>query len=98
MGAEKTMFKSKDIIYHAVTIVAAVKVAGLVETLKGKGPFTVFAPTNGAFENLPARQNRREVVTPCEPNSFSLDATRNSLLVLYNKTLSCNSFIRYDLH
>ena len=35
------------------TLVAAVKAAGLVETLKGKGPFTVFAPTNAAFEKLP---------------------------------------------
>lgn len=36
------------------TLVAAVKAAGLVETLKGKGPFTVFAPTNAAFDKLPA--------------------------------------------
>ncbi|HVU94864.1 MAG TPA: fasciclin domain-containing protein [Puia sp.] len=36
------------------TLVAAVKAAGLVETLKGKGPFTVFAPTNSAFSKLPA--------------------------------------------
>jgi uncharacterized surface protein with fasciclin (FAS1) repeats len=36
------------------TLVAAVKAAGLVETLKGKGPFTVFAPTNAAFAKLPA--------------------------------------------
>lgn len=35
------------------TLVAAVKAAGLVDTLKGKGPFTVFAPTNAAFEKLP---------------------------------------------
>jgi uncharacterized surface protein with fasciclin (FAS1) repeats len=54
------MFKSKDIIDNAVnsadhtTLVAAVKAAGLVQTLKGKGPFTVFAPTNSAFEKLPA--------------------------------------------
>ena len=50
----------KDIVDNAVnsadhtTLVAAVKAAGLVETLKGKGPFTVFAPTNDAFEDLPA--------------------------------------------
>ena len=56
-GAE--MFPSKDIIDNAVnskdhtTLVAAVKAAGLVETLKGKGPFTVFAPTNAAFDKLP---------------------------------------------
>lgn len=55
-----TMMAKKDIIDNAVnsadhtTLVAAVKAAGLVETLKGKGPFTVFAPTNDAFENLPA--------------------------------------------
>lgn len=54
------MYPSKDIIDNAVnsrdhtTLVAAVKAAGLVETLKGKGPFTVFAPTNDAFAALPA--------------------------------------------
>ncbi len=54
------MYPSKDIIDNAVnskdhtTLVAAVKAAGLVETLKGKGPFTVFAPTNEAFAALPA--------------------------------------------
>lgn len=54
------MYPSKDIIDNAVnskdhtTLVAAVKAAGLVETLKGTGPFTVFAPTNAAFEKLPA--------------------------------------------
>ncbi|MCY7347687.1 MAG: fasciclin domain-containing protein [Pyrinomonadaceae bacterium] len=54
------MYKNKDIIDNAVnskdhtTLVAAVKAAGLVETLKGKGPFTVFAPTNSAFDMLPA--------------------------------------------
>jgi len=60
MVGGEAMFKTKDIIDNAVnskdhtTLVAAVKAAGLVETLKGKGPFTVFAPTNDAFENLPA--------------------------------------------
>lgn len=39
---------------NLTTLVAAVKAAGLVQTLKGKGPFTVFAPTNAAFEKLPA--------------------------------------------
>lgn len=54
------MMASKDIIDNAVnskdhtTLVAAVKAAGLVETLKGPGPFTVFAPTNAAFDALPA--------------------------------------------
>jgi uncharacterized surface protein with fasciclin (FAS1) repeats len=57
-GAE--MFPTKNIIENAVnskdhtTLVAAVKAAGLVETLSGKGPFTVFAPTNAAFAKLPA--------------------------------------------
>jgi uncharacterized surface protein with fasciclin (FAS1) repeats len=54
------MFPSKNIIQNAVnskdhtTLVAAVKAAGLVDTLEGKGPFTVFAPTNSAFGKLPA--------------------------------------------
>lgn len=56
-GAE--MLATKDIIDNAVnskdhtTLVAAVKAAGLVETLKGAGPFTVFAPTNPAFDKIP---------------------------------------------
>ena len=67
MSNEKTvmvggaaMFPSKNIVQNAVnskdhtTLVAAVKAAGLVETLEGKGPFTVFAPTNEAFAKLPA--------------------------------------------
>jgi uncharacterized surface protein with fasciclin (FAS1) repeats len=54
------MYPSKNIIENAVnskdhtTLVAAVKAAGLVETLQGDGPFTVFAPVNKAFEKLPA--------------------------------------------
>jgi uncharacterized surface protein with fasciclin (FAS1) repeats len=54
------MYKTKDIVDNAVnskdhtTLVAAVKAAGLVDTLKSKGPFTVFAPTNSAFDALPA--------------------------------------------
>lgn len=54
------MYASKDIVDNAVnskdhtTLVAAVKAAGLVETLKSPGPFTVFAPTNAAFDALPA--------------------------------------------
>lgn len=54
------MYKTKDIVDNAVnsadhtTLVAAVKAAGLVETLKSKGPFTVFAPVNSAFDKLPA--------------------------------------------
>lgn len=54
------MVPSKNIVENAVnskdhtTLVAAVKAAGLAETLSGKGPFTVFAPTNEAFAKLPA--------------------------------------------
>ncbi len=54
------MYPTKNIIQNAVnskdhtTLVAAVKAAGLVDTLEGKGPFTVFAPTNEAFAKLPA--------------------------------------------
>jgi uncharacterized surface protein with fasciclin (FAS1) repeats len=59
VGGEQ-MYPAKDIIDNAIhskdhtTLVAAVKAAGLVETLKGKGPYTVFAPTNEAFTKLPA--------------------------------------------
>ncbi|HEX4958493.1 MAG TPA: fasciclin domain-containing protein [Lacibacter sp.] len=65
-GKEKTvevggapMYPSKNIVQNAVnskdhtTLVAAVKAAGLVETLQGAGPFTVFAPVNMAFDKLP---------------------------------------------
>ncbi|BAO56132.1 fasciclin domain-containing protein [Nonlabens marinus] len=67
MNDEKTvmvggaaMYPSKNIVENAVnskdhtTLVAAVKAADLVSTLQGEGPFTVFAPTNAAFEKLPA--------------------------------------------
>ena len=67
MKGEKTvmvggaaMYPSKTIVENAVnskdhtTLVAAVKAAGLVDTLAGPGPFTVFAPTNAAFAKLPA--------------------------------------------
>lgn len=53
------MYKTKNIVENAVnsndhtTLVAAVKAAGLVETLSSKGPFTVFAPVNSAFDKLP---------------------------------------------
>lgn len=58
VGGEQ-MYPARNIIENAVnsgdhtTLVAAVKAAGLVETLKGTGPFTVFAPTNAAFAKLP---------------------------------------------
>ena len=54
------MYPTKNIVENAVnskehtTLVAAVTAAGLVETLQSKGPFTVFAPTNAAFDKLPA--------------------------------------------
>ena len=67
MSGEKTvmvggapMYPSKNIVENAAkskdhtTLVTAVKAAGLVDTLEGKGPFTVFAPTNAAFGKLPA--------------------------------------------
>ena len=60
MVGGSAMLSTKDIIDNAVnskdhtTLVAAIKAAGLVETLKGKGPFTMFAPTNAAFAALPA--------------------------------------------
>jgi uncharacterized surface protein with fasciclin (FAS1) repeats len=59
MVGGQAMYPSKDIVDNAVnsvdhtTLVAAVKAAGLVETLKGPGPFTVFAPVNSAFAKLP---------------------------------------------
>lgn len=59
MVGGSAMLKEKDIIDNAInskdhtTLVAAIKAADLVETLKGAGPFTVFAPTNAAFEKLP---------------------------------------------
>jgi uncharacterized surface protein with fasciclin (FAS1) repeats len=60
MVGGQEMYPTKNIIENAVnssdhtTLVAAVKAAGLVETLEGPGPFTVFAPTNEAFAKLPA--------------------------------------------
>ncbi|MDQ3141448.1 MAG: fasciclin domain-containing protein [Bacteroidota bacterium] len=59
MVGEEAMFPKKDIVSNAInskdhtTLVAAVKAAGLVETLQSKGPFTVLAPVNNAFEDLP---------------------------------------------
>lgn len=60
MVGGQSMLPARDIVDNAVnsadhtTLVAAVKAAGLVDTLKGKGPFTVFAPVNSAFAALPA--------------------------------------------
>ena len=59
MVGGQSMLPTRDIVDNAVnsadhtTLVAAVKAADLVQTLKGRGPFTVFAPVNDAFENLP---------------------------------------------
>ena len=60
MVGGQEMYPTKNIVENAVnsadhtTLVAAVKAAGLVDTLEGTGPFTVFAPTNEAFNKLPA--------------------------------------------
>ena len=68
------MYPSKNIVENAVnskdhtTLVAAVKAAGLVETLQSKGPFTVFAPTNAAFEKLP----KGTVETLLKPENLKL--------------------------
>jgi uncharacterized surface protein with fasciclin (FAS1) repeats len=68
------MYPSKDIVDNAVnskdhtTLVTAVKAAGLVDTLKGAGPFTVFAPTNAAFDKLP----KDTVPTLLEPGSLGM--------------------------
>lgn len=59
MVGGQAMYRTRDIVDNAVnsadhtTLVSAVQAAGLVETLKGSGPFTVFAPTNAAFAALP---------------------------------------------
>ena len=83
------MYASKNIIENAMnskdhtTLVAAVKAAGLVDTLEGKGPFTVFAPTNEAFAALPAGtvdnllkpENKAELVKILECHVVAADAT-----------------------
>ena len=53
MSASKTVVENASAAKNLTTLVAAVKAAGLVETLSGPGPFTVFAPTNAAFDKLP---------------------------------------------
>lgn len=53
MSPEKTIVQNASKADNLTTLVAAVKAAGLAETLSGEGPFTVFAPTNAAFEALP---------------------------------------------
>ncbi len=53
MSPSKTVVENASAAPNLTTLVAAVKAAGLVDTLSGPGPFTVFAPTNAAFEKLP---------------------------------------------
>ena len=71
------MFPSKNIVENAVnskdhtTLVAAVKAAGLVDTLQSKGPFTVFAPTNAAFGKLPAGTVDTLVKPESKPTPFN---------------------------
>ena len=72
--------KAADIVETAVaagsfnTLVTAVKAAGLVDTLKGPGPFTVFSPTDEAFAKLPggtvenSAQARKQAATRCDPD------------------------------
>ena len=76
------MYPSRNIIQNAVnskdhtTLVAAVKAAGLVDTLSGPGPFTVFAPTNEAFAALPAGDYQFEIqAVDDDRRSFSPSAS-----------------------
>jgi len=84
------MYPSKNIIENAVnskdhtTLVAAVKAAGLVETLQGKGPFTVFAPTNAAFDKLP----KGTVETLLKPGNLKLLQTILTYHVVSGKLTS----------
>ena len=87
------MYPNKDIVENAVnskdhtTLVAAVKAAGLVGTLKGKGPFTVFAPTNDAFAKLPAGtvdtllkpENKEKLATILKCHVVSADAMSSAI-------------------
>jgi uncharacterized surface protein with fasciclin (FAS1) repeats len=87
------MYPNKDIVDNAVnskdhtTLVAAVKAAGLVGTLKGKGPFTVFAPTNDAFAKLPAGtvdtllkpENKEKLATILKCHVVSADAMSSAI-------------------
>jgi uncharacterized surface protein with fasciclin (FAS1) repeats len=87
------MYPSKNIIQNAVnskdhtTLVAAVKAAGLVDTLEGKGPFTVFAPTNEAFKKLPAGtvdtllkpENKEKLATILKCHVVAADAMSSTI-------------------
>jgi uncharacterized surface protein with fasciclin (FAS1) repeats len=87
------MYPSRNIVQNALnsrdhtTLVAAVKAAGLVETLSGPGPFTVFAPTNAAFAKLPAGsvdqllkpENRQKLTSLLSYHVVPMKALRNAI-------------------
>lgn len=87
------MYDNKNIVQNAVnskdhtTLVAAVKAAGLADTLQGKGPFTVFAPTNTAFEKLPAGtvdtllkpENKEKLATILKCHVVAADAMSSAI-------------------
>lgn len=83
------MYPSKNIVANAVnskdhtTLVAAVKAAGLVETLQGAGPFTVFAPTNAAFDKLP-KGTVETLVKPENKNTLTTVLTYHVVAGKYN--------------
>lgn len=88
------MYASKTIVENAVnskdhtTLVAAVKAAGLVETLQGDGPFTVFAPVNAAFEKLPdgtvetllKPENKEQLTTILTCHVVAADAMSDAIM------------------
>lgn len=88
------MYQNKNIIQNAMnskdhtTLVAAVKAAGLVDTLEGKGPFTVFAPTNEAFAALPKGtvddllkpENKAKLTKILTCHVIAADATSNVVI------------------
>ena len=88
MVGGQEMYPTKDIIDNAgnsadhTTLIAAVKAAGLVGTLKGPGPFTVFAPTNEAFAKLPAvtvenlKPENRDALTKANLSRYCREAQR----------------------
>lgn len=86
------MYPTKNIVENAVnskdhtTLVAAVKAAGLVETLQSKGPFTVFAPTNAAFDKLP----KGTVETLLKPENLKTLQTILTYHVLAGKFSAAN--------
>lgn len=83
------MYPSKNIVANAVnskdhtTLVAAVKAAGLVETLQSEGPFTVFAPTNAAFDKLP-KGTVETLVKPENKNTLIAVLTYHVVAGKYN--------------